>query len=175
MGDQSLELSFAFTADRYVRAHRLYLTRPLPRFLYWFSYFFLAVCLAVAVVVGSSTWFGLLPRTLYAMFLVAMGLAVFVVRGPLAYPLLKKRFRKRPDADRVMAHVFSDEGLHSSTEGLAESQIAWAMIQEAVIAKDAMLLFMTPRQYLFVALDTCDDRDRIVELVRAHVAKSKSV
>jgi len=49
------------------------------------------------------------------------------------------------------------------------------MFQEAVIASDAMLLFLTPRQYLFVALDTCDERDRVVELVRARVAKSKSV
>ena len=175
MSGATFEFSFAFTVDRYVRAHQLYLTRPLPRFLYWFSYLFLALCLAVALVFGLNTWFSPVIRTLCAMVVVAMGLGVFAVRGPLVYPLLKKRFRKRPDADRVMAHVFSDEGLHSSTEGLVESRIAWAMIQEAVIANDAMLLFLTPHQYLFVALDTCDERDRVVELVRARVAKSKGV
>jgi len=119
MSAPGIEFSFEFTVDRYVRAHQLYLTRPLPRFLYWFSYLFLAVCLAVAVVYGLNERFGPVLRVLLVVFLVAAGLAVFVVRGPLVYPLLKKRFKKRPDADRVMAHVFSDEGVHSSTEGLA--------------------------------------------------------
>jgi hypothetical protein len=65
-------------------------------------------------------------------------------------------------------YVFSEQGIRAETDGLAKSEIDWTMPVETLVFRDTLLIFLTPRQYLYVPLG--DQREELLELVRSKIA-----
>ena len=66
-----------------------------------------------------------------------------------------------------MKYRFDEEGIKGETEGLASSDIRWEMPVKAQRSGDSLLIFITPRQYLYVPLD--EHREELLALVRSKV------
>ncbi len=177
MSDEApIHLRYEWTAEEFVRAHRLYLREPLPRALAWFAWLFFGVMLIFAWRTGVNAHAGLLYRVGYPVFFVSMGLILLIVRGPFQYLLVRRAFNKRPDARHEVDMIIGEDGIKAATVGMASSEMGWNAFCKAVIAPEGILLFLTPRQYLFVPGATVgEQRARLDELVRTRVAETKTL
>jgi hypothetical protein len=65
-----------------------------------------------------------------------------------------------------------------STEGLATSEVSWNLICKALVAPRGTLLFLTPRQYVYLpaaGVATDEERRRLATLVAASVPNTKTL
>ena len=177
MSDEApIHIRYEWTAEVLVRANKLYMREPLPRALWWFSLLFLGGMLIFAWRSASNAHAGTLHRILYPVFFVAMGVILLFLRGPFLPVLVRRAFRKRPDARREVELVFDEDGLKSKTVGMSSSEMGWNAFCKAVIAPAGVLLFFTPRSFLYVPGAAVGEQPaRLDDLVRAKVSKTKTL
>jgi hypothetical protein len=172
-----VEIRFRWDEEHFVRALRLYFRgMRSQRYMTWFVWAFTAVLLWLAFRSATETHSGLGWRLFYTGFYVFLAIVMMCVRGPLQMFWIRRRFRSRPDQQRDVRYVIDDEGIHGETEGLSKSDILWAMPQSALVSNDALIVFLTPRQYQYIPLDeglTDADRERLIALVEKKLPEVK--
>ncbi|MEM8883493.1 MAG: YcxB family protein [Planctomycetota bacterium] len=166
---RSIEVSFSWDEAHYLRAVRANLSSPGGRlftaFVLVFALFLIGMAIHLAVTAEERTpavW-GLVA--LYGV----VGVGMLFLRGSITTLLVRRRFRQRPDRGKRVTYRFDENGIRGETEGMATSDIAWAMPIRAAVRDDALLVFLTPRQYLYVPLEACAEREQLLALVRAKV------
>ncbi|MHC4938780.1 MAG: YcxB family protein [Planctomycetota bacterium] len=118
---------------------------------------------AVGLVVAAVP---MLPhRWPLASVYLALTVMLLILRGPWRMVWIRRRFRSRPDKNKQVRYRFDESGIHGETDGLAKTEIDWSMPVDTLVHKDTLLIFVTPRQYLYVPLGA--EREALLELVRS--------
>jgi len=173
---EPIEVRFCWDEAHFMRALRLYLRGTSQRYVSWFVWAF----------TGLLFWFAFRAATdphsaggwkfFYTAFFVFLAMVMMLVRGPLQGVWIRRQFRARPDQRRNVRYVIGEEGIHAETEGLAHSDILWAMPQRALVGMDSMLVFLSPQQYQYIPLDeglSDADRERLLALVKERLPEVK--
>lgn len=165
-----LTVRFRWTQEEFMLAYRLYLRATTGPSIKW-----CARALFVCTVLLAILYFGVEHGTwayVRAALLIGFGALVLWLTGPGLGALVLRRYKKRPDAGRIVHMQFRDDALDVSTEGLAKSEVKWPALVRAVLAPEGALLFLTGRQYLYVSGSGFVDvaaRERFDDLVHAHL------
>ncbi|MHC4408404.1 MAG: YcxB family protein [Planctomycetota bacterium] len=156
-----IEIGFVWDEEHYARSIRAYLSGRRQRLITALFLLFAAYLVYAAIVVFRHAW----PM---AALYIAMAAMLLILRGPWKRIWIRRRFRSRPDRNKSVRYVFSEQGIRAETDGLAKSEIDWTMPVETLVSRDTLLIFLTPRQYLYVPLG--DQREELLELVRSKIA-----
>jgi len=156
-----IEVDFVWDEEHYARSIRAYLSGRRQRLITALFLLFAAYLVYAAIVVFRHAW----PM---AALYIAMAAMLLILRGPWKRIWIRRRFRSRPDRNKSVRYVFSEQGIRAETDGLAKSEIDWTMPVETLVFRDTLLIFLTPRQYLYVPLG--DQGEKLLELVRSKIA-----
>lgn len=174
-----IRVSYSWTADAYLASFRLFMrSSATARVFQLFAYVFSAFLLYLAFRVATDPLQATAQRVVYPLLFLFLGLAVLGVRGPLQGFLIRRRFSRRSDAGFSMDFELGEEGLQASTEGLASSEFTWDEIGRAVVAPEGVLLFLTPRQYLYLPADGFEseaERERLAALLARRVPLTRTL
>ena len=116
--------------------------------------------------VGEEPWMALLAL----VFLAAAALAAFG-RRRLAGWRARRHHRRRPDADRQLTVRIHEDGVDLHVADLAEASFSWAHMTKAVVAPEALLLYVTSEEYIHLPRPHLegDPRERVVRALRERV------
>lgn len=156
-----IEVDFVWDEEHYARSIRAYLSGRRQRLITALFMLFAAYLLYAAIVVFRHAW----PM---AALYVAMAVMLLILRGPWKRIWIRRRFRSRPDRNKGVRYRFSEQGIRAETDGVAKSEIDWTKPVETLVFRDTLLIFVTPRQYLYVPLDA--RREELLALVRSKLA-----
>ncbi len=98
---------------------------------------------------------------------------LFVRRYDLAWAV-RRRFKKRPDKDKMVNWVISEDALHSSVEGIGEATIQWESISKVVHAPKGFLFYPNDQIYNWfphTGFTRENDIAKVAELAKSKVAK----
>ena len=168
--NQPIEVSFTWDENHYTRAIRAVMRSPFQLLITSGVLIFACYLLYTA---GAIAW-NMDPTSvrgwLWFLVYLALGGMMIFLRGPLKWIWIKRRFRSRPDQAKQVRYVFDDDGIRGETEGLAKSDIKWEMPVKAAFRGDDLLIYLTPRQTLYIPLDETPQRAELESLVREKIA-----
>jgi len=170
-------ISFVWDEEHYIRAMAIYGRSWGMRVLTLLSWAFTAYLLWIAWSYAAHDDATLADSGPYVALYLLLAAIMLYLRGPFQGLRMRRNFRKRTDPQHEIRYVIDDEGFKAETVGLAKSEFNWGMPVKAMVADEALLVFLTPRQYQYVPLDGLDaaDRERLLAKVEEKIENIKLV
>jgi len=170
-------ISFVWNEEHYVRAMGIYGRTWGMRVFTLLAWTFTAYLLWMAWGIATHPDATLAESGSYVALYLFLALIMLYLRGPFQGLRMRRNFRKRTNPQHEIRYVIDDDGFQAETVGLAKSEFNWGMLIKAMVADEALLVFLTPRQYQYIPLDDLDagDRERLLAKVEEKIENIKRV
>ncbi len=102
---------------------------------------------------------------------------MFLMRYDVAWTF-RRRFKKRPDNNKIVKWHISENELHSIVDGIGESTLNWTSFSKAVHTPQGFLLYQNDQMYNWFphrGFINATDISRLSELVKAKIGEYRNI
>ena len=167
--NESINIKFMWNSDEAIAAHTAHRKHTFRK-----PFRFAANIIAILAIFAGIYRVVAIGWALFPIALFAGGFYwLFLRRYDMAWTV-RRRFKKRPDKDKIVNWTISENELHTSVEGIGEATVKWESFSKVVHAQEGFLFYANNQIYnWFPHSGFSNEKEifRVKDLAKSKVAK----